>query len=241
MLEKIPFEILAAEEPLTGPINKFGGQPDWEGEGQWPLGPSTEEPMTFLAQIQLQPPLFAGSDGAQTALLFFEAESEPLYDEAFAWILLDANGEVISRAEEIDFGGETEGARLFELDENRDPVFQDYALRLGDLETELQVPLGERYQMGDLDDSEGYQFSRPELAGNKLGGQPLYIGSLSVAPEVFQSDDWEQLLQLAPRNGYWDGLQPNFYPFLLELGEFGILTVFISTDRTALKVSVQQP
>ena len=92
-----------------------------------------------------------------------------------------------------------------------------------------------------MDCDTGFEFSKPSLAGNKIGGQPLYIQGLTNPPSEFNSEEWLLLLQLAPTQGYWNNLKPNFYPFYIELGEFGILTVFISSDYKQTKCFVQQP
>lgn len=92
-----------------------------------------------------------------------------------------------------------------------------------------------------LDYDEGYQFSKPTLAGSKIGGQPFYVGTLDTPPEYFTSDQWEQLLQLAPTQGYWDNYQPNFYPFYMEMGEFSLLNVFITKDYKRAEACIQMP
>jgi uncharacterized protein YwqG len=237
---KTQFQIAESPTQILEPTTKFGGQPVWIAQPSWPLDPETGEPMIFLGQIHLNPDVFPNSNGAMV-YLFFGGESEPLYNEATAIVIQTSESVYTNGAPEIEFVSEATSPALYELDENREVVYQEYRVVLNPVENEDSVPLEERYRMNDLDYDTGFQFSRAELAGNKIGGQPLYIEGLDTLPEQFNSDEWLLLLQLAPTQGYWNNLQPNFYPFHLELGEFGILTVFISKDYTQTECYIQQP
>lgn len=46
-----------AESPVTGAVTKFGGQPTWLGQPQWPLSAAWGTPMRFVCQIVLEPEL----------------------------------------------------------------------------------------------------------------------------------------------------------------------------------------
>lgn len=132
---------------------------------------------------------------------------------------------------------------IYETDKNHHIVYQEHGYQMVDTYSqEPIIELSERYTQEDiLDYEKGYQFSRPGLAGNKIGGQALYIEGLDTPPEYFTSDEWILLLQLAPKEAYWNNLKPNFYPFQMELGEFGILSIFIKKDYSLAKAYVQQP
>ncbi|GAA1960911.1 DUF1963 domain-containing protein [Kitasatospora viridis] len=47
----------AAGAPVTEPITKFGGQPGWLAEPQWPVNDAWGEPMRFVCQLELEPVL----------------------------------------------------------------------------------------------------------------------------------------------------------------------------------------
>jgi len=173
--------------------------------------------------------------------LFFSEESEPLYNEATAIVIQTSESVYTNGDPEIEFVSEATGPAIYELDEEGQVIDQEYRVVFNPVEDEDSIPLEERYTINDLDYNTGFQFSQPELAGNKIGGQPLYIEALSTPPEPFNSEEWLLLLQLAPTQGYWNNLQPNFYPFHMELGEFGILTIFISKDYEQAKCYIQQP
>lgn len=237
---KTQFQIVDSPTEILEQITKFGGQPVWIAEPRWPLSPETNEQMMFLGQISLNQELFSDSNDTMV-YLFFGGESEPFYNEAIAIVIQTSESVYTNGAPETAFVSEANGPAIYELDENCQAIYKEYRVVLNPVEDEDPIPLEERYTMSDLDYDTGFQFSKPELAGNKIGGQPLYIEGLSTPPEYFTSAQWLLLLQLAPNQGYWNNLQPNFYPFHMELGEFGILTVFISKDYTQAKCYIQQP
>ena len=237
---KTQFQIVESSTEISQPTTKFGGQPVWFNQPYWPLDPETSEQMVFLGQIYLTQELFPNSNDTMV-YIFFSGESEPLYNEATAIVIQTSESVYTNDDSEIEFVSEFTGPAIYELNEARQPVYKEYGVLLDPVEDENSIPLEERYAMNDLDYDTGFGFSKPELAGNKTGGQPIYIEGLTTPPEEFTSEEWLLLLQLAPKEGYWNNLQPNFYPFHMELGEFGILTVFISKDYTQAKCYIQQP
>lgn len=235
---KTQFQIVESPTEILEPITKFGGKPVWIAQPRWPLAPETGEQMMFLGQISLNEELFPDSNGTMV-YLFFSGESEPLFNGAFA-VVIQTSENVYTSGDMIEFVSEATGPAIYEFDEENQRVYKEYRVTLNPVEDEDLIPLEERYTMNDLDYDTGFQFSRPELAGNKIGGQPLYIQGLDTPPEQFTSDEWLLLLQLAPTQGYWNNLRPNFYPFYMDLDEFGILTVFISQDYTQATCYIQQ-
>lgn len=248
MLLKTQFQIVETSTPITEPITKFGGQPVWLNTPHWPIYPITGEPMMFQSQIVLDPALFPDSNGAMAYI--FYGDEEQLSDVDFAVVLqTKENKSLNTQSEEIKFVAEATGPAIYEwieVDEEDEKVFKEYKVIIEPVVEEKALPLRERYNRrtggtDGLDYDEGYQFSKPELVGNKIGGQPFYVGTLDTPPEYFTSDQWEQLLQLAPTQGYWDNYQPNFYPFYMEMGEFGLLNVFITKDYKRAEAHVQMP
>lgn len=241
MLKKATFQLVASPDAITEPVTKFGGQPFWMGPSHWPRSPESGAQMCFFGQVALPEELFPAS--ADTLVyLFFSAESEPLASESFTAVVQRGTDVYLSADPTVVFGAEAQGPTLFEQDEAGRATAREYRAILGPVEVEGAIPLDERYTFNDLDYASGFTFAHPELAGNKIGGQALYIGQLSDPPEPFDAEGWRLLLQLAPRQGYYgDGFQPNFYPFAMELGEFGILSAFISDDYTHVVCVVEQP
>lgn len=64
-----------ASSPITAPVTKFGGQPSWTTDSQWPLSRQTGNPMRFVGQIALDQALFPGVP-AQMVYLFMTDEDD---------------------------------------------------------------------------------------------------------------------------------------------------------------------
>jgi uncharacterized protein YwqG len=75
MAKRYKIEFVESVSPITGLVTKFGGQPDWVGEAQWPLSRETGNPMRFLCEIKLSPELFPNAKG-QMAYLFMTDEED---------------------------------------------------------------------------------------------------------------------------------------------------------------------
>lgn len=63
-----------ASEPITEMVTKFGGQPVWLDEPQWPLSRATGHPMRFICQIALDPDLFGTIPGRMADLFMTDGE-----------------------------------------------------------------------------------------------------------------------------------------------------------------------
>lgn len=75
MVPKYSLTFHEAQEPINGFVTKFGGQPTWYGEPQWPLSHSTGEPMEFICQVALDPHLFGDIPG-RMAYIFMADDGE---------------------------------------------------------------------------------------------------------------------------------------------------------------------
>jgi hypothetical protein len=69
MKKKYTITFHEVQTPITEPVTKFGGQPVWITEAQWPLSRRLGIPMQFICQIKLYPELF-GPLEAQMAYIF---------------------------------------------------------------------------------------------------------------------------------------------------------------------------
>ncbi len=75
MPTKHRIEFQEVSSPITVAVTKFGGQPTWVGEPQWPLSQATGNPMRFICQIKLTKDLFPVTT-AQMAYLFMTDEDD---------------------------------------------------------------------------------------------------------------------------------------------------------------------
>ncbi|MDX2304490.1 MAG: hypothetical protein NW226_16910 [Microscillaceae bacterium] len=249
--QKRSFTFQESQTPITELKTKFGGQPVWlkPEAAQWPIYYYNEEKMLFMGQIVLEKAIFPDILGNVVAYLFFADEVEQLYPEATA-IVIQTDAKTYTNVE-VAHLPDLVGKSIYELAEDHQTTFpKEYEAVLSEIETENYLPLEERYnwQKGDFDfqNYTGYQFSKPALAGNKIGGQAIYVEGLDTPPKPFDSEDWHLLLQLAPKAGYWDltwqkkGLyQPNFYPFFMQMYSTSIISIFISKDYTQTQWFIQ--
>lgn len=251
-LLKRNFSFEESYTPITELKTKFGGQPVWLNEATWPLNPESraDEKMLFLGQIVLEEAIFQNSNGA-VVYLFFADNTELLYEEATAVVIQTKNATYKTAYKNFDlrYVSETTGKSIYEWNDDQNTVPKEYNLVFNSIDTETVTALAERYDpWNDFDYDTGLNFSKTELAGNKIGGQAICIANLSQTPVYFDSEDWYLLLQLAPIQGYWDTAllaeriyKPNFYPFVMPLYEFSIVSVFISKDYTQAKWEIQNP
>lgn len=69
------FKQFVAASGETQRSTKFGGQPDWLTQSEWPLSKKTGNPMRFIAQISLDAEVFPGGEG-KMAYIFITDEGE---------------------------------------------------------------------------------------------------------------------------------------------------------------------
>lgn len=65
-------------EATDNPFTKFGGQPKWVTDPQWPLSKSLQKPMQFIGQIALEETMFPGAKG-KVAYLFMTDDDVDTY------------------------------------------------------------------------------------------------------------------------------------------------------------------
>lgn len=241
MITKVSFEIIESDRTLSTFNIKFGGQPNWLSQPFWPIDPETDKPMRFFAQIPLISEVFPNSN--DSIVYIFIGENEILYDDIIGIVIQTREQVFKSSNPFLEFISNAEGPSVYTLGNNdtQQAIPKEYIAQVDKVESEKYIPLRDRYKITDFEYEIGYFFSHPQISGNKIGGQPLYLGG-SNPPEEFISDEWLLLLQLAPKQGYYTkSLKPNFYPFSMNLGDFGILTIFISKDYTRATSFVQYP
>ena len=61
-------------KPIREPTTKFGGQPVWLDEPQWPLSRELGVPMRFIGQIAIPPELFSGGTGKVAYIFMTDAD-----------------------------------------------------------------------------------------------------------------------------------------------------------------------
>jgi hypothetical protein len=193
-------------EPTREPVTKFGGQPVWIAEPQWPLSKMYGTPMQFICQIAV--PAEIVSDGAfRMAYLFMTADEEHGF---LAYTFEPAGGENALIIQPGDFW---EGPSL-PLREG--PTLYRRAWRNRKWEhtpCEIAVELmpGEDPSAGtwdvvESDDKPAFNAYFDALIEDKLGGSP--VPTVNNASELAQwREGWRLLLQLTDSDS--DGYDPD--------------------------------
>lgn len=75
MTKKSNLQFEQVKEPIDRCVSKFGGQPNWVSEPEWPIDSEKEEKMQFIGQIELIDELFGETTG-QMAYIFFDGDEE---------------------------------------------------------------------------------------------------------------------------------------------------------------------
>jgi len=79
MSQQTVYKLVPYDEVSSALRTKFGGNPDWLEEPQWPLSAETERPMRFICQVKLGD-IFSELSGKMAYL--FMTEEEDVYVDA---------------------------------------------------------------------------------------------------------------------------------------------------------------
>ncbi|MER0243147.1 DUF1963 domain-containing protein [Streptomyces sp. HSW2009] len=213
-----------AESPITAPVTKFGGQPVWLAEPQWPVNEAWGEPMRFVCQIELSAVLGEAGRGKLAYVFVTHAEfgDVTFFDPDVIFPDEGANAVVVQP------DGDSVGATLPlvsgpSLYHAADGSAAEYTVVLrpdSDVEPEGESTLA----CGGEGSSDPGRKPEP-IGDDKLGGTPAF----------FQGDDW-------PPGGPWKlllQLSPNFLPFHLHLGSAPLAFAFVSPDASRGRFLVQ--
>jgi hypothetical protein len=139
--------LVRASAPIAGLVTKFGGQPAWLGEPQWPLARLSGDRMTFLGQVSVDAALF-GETCARMAYLFLA------YDDPDFSLSAEPDG----------------GANAVVLQPGR------VAFRTEHRATGPTLSAREyRTELVPDDEPKSPPRSGTELAGDKIGGTPAWL------------------------------------------------------------------
>jgi uncharacterized protein YwqG len=83
MPKKHRIEFQEAAAPITKSITKFGGQPVWIADPQWPLSRQTGKPMRFICQIAISQELFPNSPVRMAYLFMTDEEGGEFVDGTY--------------------------------------------------------------------------------------------------------------------------------------------------------------
>jgi len=208
-------EFIASDKPITEPVTKFGGQPVWLTEPQWPISRKKGKPMKFIAQIALNDALWPGTAGKMAYLFITDYDDDDDDDDEFeTWNAEGGENAVTiqpSAAEipvKIDPTAVAKSvlSRCEDDGKQRWPIACEYAVSLT-LSEEPVLPEGWE------DDEEQREIHAQMVECSKLGGNPFFLQN----EEYPEGGEWHLLLQLDSAT----------VPFDVEFGDAGVGYAFI--------------
>lgn len=207
-------------------VTKFGGQPVWIGQPQWPVSRELGKPMQFICQIWIDPALF-GACPAQMAYVFItdDSDSQGLCE---TWDPNGGENAVILQPGHTTAATQplTEGPSLYRMvsklfKKKRVEKPCEYAVKLKDDVDPDFIPEDELMEM-----EEGtWEAYYSKIQDNKIGGTPCFVQNAEF-PFLEES---KLLLQINPATT----------PFWINFGDCGIGHVFMNKDGTEAKFGWQ--
>jgi uncharacterized protein YwqG len=201
MTKKVLISFQKEDKPITQAVTKFGGRPSWIENAEWPISRSTEKPMRFICQINLEKDVFDDLGGRMAYI--FMTDDDDYVDGTW-----EPNG--AENAVVIQPGGNNppstslgNGPTLYEMKE------VEGLERLQPFDCEFSVVQSSVAKETEIDSDE---------FGNKIGGLPNFL-QFEEFPDD-KKENWNLVLQL----------DSTCVPFYLNFGDSGVGYAFISTD-----------
>ena len=205
-------------EPIRETVTKFGGQPVWIGEPQWPLSRETGNPMRFVAQIKLDD-VSNLTTSARMAYFFMTEEEDGEFVDGTAEADGGENAIIVQPGETtVPTVTNAEGPTLFRIvEESRQQESCEFAVELTEANDVEFIPEDSNVEMSDIDnDIEAKGFSE-----NKLGGTPIFLQG-----DFFPYEDSSQFLF------QFDSCS---VPFYINFGDAGVGYAFMNREGTGAK------
>lgn len=215
--------------PIVEPITKFGGQPVWIGEPQWPLSRMYGTPMHFICQIALPPDIFGDTTGRMAYLFMTDWTYEGLLPYTFE----PDSGEnaLIVQPGEIWPGPSlpsATGPTLYRRGREQGRWVQYPTEVAVELRPGEDPPEGTWVDVHSTD-RDAWDAYWAALEEDKVGG--TYVPSSNWMPlpapnwnPLGSSERWRLLLQLNAKNNAGGD------PFFLNLADDGVGYAFLSED-----------
>lgn len=218
MSRKYTVTFVKSSTPVSGFVTKFGGQPTWVTEPQWPISRSTGEPMRFICQVTLDPVIFGDIPGGMAYVFMTGGETlvENTYDPD--------GGENAVVIQPGSFEGPTQPLR--EGPTIQTWVEEDDSRYLAPIEYAVQLQLDEDPDVLDEDIARehgdaGWEAFTEHWSDVKIGGTPAWLQNPAYPP----GGPWRLLLQL-------DNCH---LPLDIAFGEYGIAYAFLDAEGTSGK------
>jgi len=225
MISRYNIEFVPSPDPISVPVTKFGGQPNWVGKPEWPLGSTYDIPLRFICQIAFRDFTIDKSYEGKMAYLFMSDEelsyNGELYgiDKAFDpeggenAVILQPGGDRLVKTAPLSQGPsllpkEAERWGLEQRENCKERIEYRVNLHVSD---ELEYICKEILSKLPSEKVNEYYDS---ISGNKFGGVPGFIQQEEFP---FDQDKSQLILQLDQKE----------VPFRVEFGDIGVGYLFI--------------
>jgi uncharacterized protein YwqG len=214
MPTKHTLEFAATESPITAPVTKFGGQPVWIGEPEWPLSRETGKPMQFICQLALEELGF--TTRAKMAYLFMTDGDDGEFVDGTYESDGGENAVILQPGTtEVPTSSIKDGPSLYRMVEK--PGMD----RLQPEPCEFRVELVMEDDIEFVSEEDRWKMSEEEAKAvtgkrdeNKIGGTPVFM----QGDEFPFNDGWQLLLQLDSCS----------VPFSINFGDAGVGYAFLN-------------
>jgi len=217
MVAKKRLEFKQVKKPITNPVTKFGGQPVWLDEAQWPISRKLGEPMGFICQIRISEDLHPKYAGKMVYVFITEDEeiesNKP--DTGENAIIIQPGGRIDVDVKPID-----QGPMLLKFD-YATGEYQDveYGItEVDDHDPEFISNIHSRY--GEIKDADSYI---EKVMGTKIGGVPGFV-QFDEYPS--KTEKWIFVAQIDSTDSH----------FSIEMGDAGCAFIFVNEDFTIGKM-----
>ncbi|WP_444888233.1 DUF1963 domain-containing protein [Microbulbifer sp. JMSA008] len=219
MITRNTIKFKVTELPISDVVTKFGGQPNWLEEAQWPISSEMDSPMRFICQIKLTNDLFPGCEG-KVAYIFMTDDDEYVDgtwepDGGENAVIIQPGGKPQIKVRNITTGPTLQDYVEVKGKTGLYPIDIELAVDLSASKDPEFIPEAERFDLADED----YEKYCNKLGGNKIGGTPSFLQGDEFPGDT---DDWSLLMQL-------DSCE---VPFSINFGDSGVSYAFINKEGT---------
>lgn len=204
-----------AETPVSEPITKFGGQPTWLGQPQWPLSAAWGTPMRFVCQIALEPELVGDGPGRLAYVFVTHGDHGRDVEEFDPDVIFPDGGENAVVVQPGAFEGPTRSLTSGPTLYHDDGSPAEYTVDLVRGEDPEPISSEAFLALPSADRDRYFQ----AVDHDKIGGTTLPLDK----PDWPAGGPWRPLLRLAT----------NWTPFYLNLGASPVALALLATDGRA--------
>ena len=204
MIPKKIIKLVQTEKPIAKLVTKFGGQPTWITQPEWPISRATKNPMRFICQIALDDEIIGGLSGSMAFV--FTSDYSPEISE---WSQESGEAAVIIQplgclSQDLETGPIENGPSLFRITKGKRKLLFRKKVRTS-CEYAVETIRDEDPDSIDIFESLSMEkkLSQDHLDGNKIGGIPAIMYDIPFSTsEIWntkstpQDHKWRFIMQI---------------------------------------------